>query len=49
MVTKNYDPATKIVVLVACYLLDNLILSLATVHVFLSVKPSLMTMLTCNL
>ena len=33
MVTKNYDPATKIVGLVASYLLDNLILSLATVHI----------------
>ena len=32
MVTKNYDHATKIVVLVVSYLLDNLISSLATVH-----------------
>jgi len=33
MVTKNYDAATKIVVSVASYLLDNLILSLTTVHI----------------
>ena len=30
--TKNYDQATKIVVLVASYLLDHLISILATVH-----------------
>ena len=45
MVTKSYDPAPKIVVLVASYLLDNLILSLATIHTFLSVKPSFLTVL----
>lgn len=49
MVTKNYDQATKIVVLVASYLLDNLISSLATVHCISLCKTFFSDYLSYNL